>query len=58
MGIGLSLVKELVLNLKGRVAVESTEGKGSSFIIYLPRSTEEQLRLSHEIPNSKTGILA
>ena len=58
MGIGLSLVKELVLNLKGRVVVESTEGKGSSFIIYLPRSTEEQLRLSHEIPNSKTGILA
>ncbi len=35
-GIGLSLVKELVELLKGRVQVESEEGKGSSFKILLP----------------------
>ncbi len=57
MGIGLSLVKELVRNLKGRIAVESTPGKGASFIIYLPRATENQLRASHEKARTQTGIL-
>ncbi len=48
MGIGLSLVKELVTSLKGRIALESEVGTGSSFVIYLPRITNKQLRQSHE----------
>ncbi len=58
MGIGLSLVKELLRTLKGRIAVESEPGKGSSFIVYLPRVEEEQLRQSHAPKNDQTLIFS
>jgi len=48
LGIGLSLVKELVTSLKGRIVLESEVGSGSSFVIYLPRINNKQLRHSHE----------
>ncbi len=35
-GLGLSIVKELVHCLKGNITVESTENKGTSFIVGLP----------------------
>ncbi len=35
-GLGLSLVQKAVLNHGGRVEVETTEGQGSTFTIYLP----------------------
>lgn len=35
-GIGLALVKELVQLLNGKIELESVEGKGSSFVVYLP----------------------
>ncbi len=59
MGIGLSLVKELVASLKGRIAIESEVGSGSVFIVYLPRLTNNQLRYSHEtIEHQKQAISA
>ncbi len=38
LGIGLSVVQEIVLNHGGELSVESEKGKGSCFIIMLPLS--------------------
>ena len=36
MGLGLSIVKEVVERHRGRVAVQSEVGKGSKFSIFFP----------------------
>ncbi|MFL5802876.1 MAG: ATP-binding protein [Roseiflexaceae bacterium] len=40
MGIGLYIVKEIVSLHGGSVGVESTEGSGSAFTVYLPFKTD------------------
>ncbi len=35
-GLGLSVVHGIIMNCNGEIAVESTPGKGSSFVVYLP----------------------
>ena len=37
-GLGLAIVKELVILHKGAIEVDSTEGKGSCFSVYIPKS--------------------
>lgn len=36
LGLGLSMVKKLVVEMKGELKVDSEQGKGSTFIVYLP----------------------
>ena len=41
-GLGLAIVKESVNLLKGKISVESTEGKGTKFNIILPKFPENE----------------
>jgi two-component system sensor histidine kinase/response regulator len=38
-GLGLSIVKKLVLAMHGELACESTPGNGATFAFRLPRAT-------------------
>ena len=38
-GLGLYICRELVRNMEGRISVTSREGKGSTFVVELPRAT-------------------
>jgi signal transduction histidine kinase len=42
MGLGLFVVREIISLHNGRVDVDSIEGKGSTFHVYLPYSESEQ----------------
>ena len=42
VGIGLALVKELVINLGGQISVESDLGQGSNFIFTLPKAEPQE----------------
>jgi signal transduction histidine kinase len=55
-GIGLALVKELTEAMHGSVAVESTQGEGSHFILRLPRSDATGLRQIAPKPRQTLSI--
>jgi signal transduction histidine kinase len=40
-GLGLSLAKDIAEAMRGRITVQSTPGKGSSFTVHLPAMSEE-----------------
>ena len=41
IGLGMAIVKDIVTRHKGKIEVESVEGKGTTFKIVLPRHSEE-----------------
>lgn len=50
VGVGLSLTRNLVNILGGKIEVESEPGKGSSFTVYLPVPTEKGLISRTSLP--------
>jgi signal transduction histidine kinase len=58
VGIGLALVKELAEMMHGAVAVESQEGKGTTFTVRLPYQKVELPPKSEADASSKTGAVA
>ena len=46
IGLGLSIVKKHVEQMKGTISVESELGKGTTFRVILPRAYEERRRLA------------
>jgi DNA-binding response OmpR family regulator len=53
-GIGLSLTKELVILMNGKISVQSEEGTGSTFIVEIPaiREPSEESVLPKELNNN------
>jgi CheY-like chemotaxis protein len=54
-GLGLSLVYGIVAELGGAIDVASTVGKGSAFIVYLPRTGDATEERSSEQPQVPRG---
>jgi signal transduction histidine kinase len=45
-GLGLSITKQIVQGHNGRIEVKSKMGVGTSFTVYIPRSTKLQPRMN------------
>ncbi|TAE41386.1 MAG: ATP-binding protein [Runella slithyformis] len=56
LGIGLSLVKELVELLNGKIEVSSQKGKGTTFNLTLPFEPLEKLSNLGALIERKTNV--
>jgi signal transduction histidine kinase len=45
LGLGLSIVEDCVGAMHGRIEVESAEGVGTTFVLTLPRTPPEAMKL-------------
>jgi two-component system, sensor histidine kinase and response regulator len=50
-GLGLAISKQLVDMMKGKIGVESTAGKGSTFWFELPFEKQKQVDISESLPD-------
>ncbi len=57
-GLGMSIVKNLVDRMGGRIQVESREGEGSRFDIAIPLATAPQEAKSLNLPTGQTVLVA
>ena len=55
-GLGLSVVYGIVLNHRGFLDVESVEGAGSTFFVYLPMDSSKTLAPAHVPTHQRTEI--
>ena len=58
VGIGLALVKELTDMMRGSVAVDSQEGKGTTFTVRLPYQKAELPPKTQPVASTETGVVA
>jgi signal transduction histidine kinase/ActR/RegA family two-component response regulator len=54
-GLGLSIVREIILAHQGKIFVESEEGKGTSFLILLPIGEPDRSRVVSKIAKKDLG---
>ena len=60
-GLGLATVKEVVAFHGGQIQIESTEGKGTRFLVFLPlqrtRQEASHVTAGHQVPSNGPGGL-
>jgi two-component system cell cycle sensor histidine kinase/response regulator CckA len=54
-GLGLAVAYSIVKNHQGHIAVESSLGRGSTFLLYLPASRQKFKQAPHEARQSVAG---
>lgn len=57
-GLGMSIVKNLVDSMEGRISVESQEGSGSSFHVEIPLRIAPQTKQEVSLPAGETVLIA